>query len=265
MTWTKAPNFTFMRRSWGPSLELAVLSLNIPSRHFISLNEMFVRVKLGPCSLVLSLCRFAPCGRPIWLTIKVEADDEPVSPINVQWMHEVFDRFPTTNLASHSDSAGKKRNMRRETGKPAETSKRHDKDFGSCSGCETTITPRAQITCCTEPEKMACMWLGEVCLCSRFGLVLVLCLDLPGSGQQTLLVGPVEPLVPFPLLYPYLKLFSLHDNESIFKWILSRSTNILYMSLPLFRSNYNPTARWMGLVHQLCAFCRVHLSPPQVK
>ena len=29
-----------------------VLSLNLPDRHFISLNEMFVRVKLGPCFAV---------------------------------------------------------------------------------------------------------------------------------------------------------------------------------------------------------------------
>ena len=69
-------------------------------------------------------------------------------------MHEVFDRFPTTNLASHSDSAGKKRNRRRETAKPAETSERDTTKISApVVGVKRQLLPVLKLHVVLSPKK----------------------------------------------------------------------------------------------------------------
>ena len=92
----------------------------------------------------------------------------------------------------------------RETGRPAETSERDKTKISTpMVGVKRQLLPVLKLHVVLSPKKRpVCGWVRFVS-----ALVLVLfwysawtCL---GTGQQTLLVGPVELI--FPLLYPYLK------------------------------------------------------------
>ena len=176
-------------------------------------------------------------------------------------MHEVFDRFPTTNLASHSDSAGKKRNRRRENllRLLRETWQRFrllwwvwNDNYSPCSNYMLYWARKNGLYVVGWGLFMLLFW-----SCSGT-------LPWPAWVRSTnLIIGPGRAHIPLVSISKRIQLTWQRKKLQMnpFHFICS-STNILYLNLPLFRSNYNPTGCWMG-GRQLCAFC--HLFPPRVK